>query len=240
MMAGVSLVLGVATGVLWVWSCYAPGRLLLLVRDGDRLQLRAVSGVIGFQVIRERVARLPDKPLVEFYHDAIYDGSDTSRRSGADFTQAIRSQSSPLKVWSWGKFNLTYDLEDVAPTQMDRLYLQMLANTYSQMGDMWLKVSQVNSDSKAKAEYERRDLEFNLEYSQSLLSPVRTGGRWNLLVPAWFVVVLLMVLPFMEIWIRRWRVRIGMCARCGYDLRATPDRCPECGTIIAKPTEAKA
>jgi hypothetical protein len=65
----------------------------------------------------------------------------------------------------------------------------------------------------------------------------RSGGygtRRSLAVPYWAVFfvasVTLVKLPLRFRLIQdMYRIRRGRCVGCGYDLRATPARCPECG-----------
>ena len=54
-----------------------------------------------------------------------------------------------------------------------------------------------------------------------------------LCVPAWSVALMTATLPALGIWrwLRKRRPAPGLCPACGYDLRATPERCPECGRV---------
>jgi hypothetical protein len=67
-------------------------------------------------------------------------------------------------------------------------------------------------------------------YSQRTTAVYFTGFA----VPYWFLTLAAGAFPIF--WLRDClkRTRPGYCATCGYDLRATPDRCPECGSVPEK------
>jgi hypothetical protein len=65
---------------------------------------------------------------------------------------------------------------------------------------------------------------------------------WLLVVPFWAVVLPITLLTGLALR-ARWSAghrRTGLCPACGYDLRATPERCPECGRGAAAVGDAAA
>ncbi len=60
-------------------------------------------------------------------------------------------------------------------------------------------------------------------------------GWGEVIVPYWFISLVFGAGAVISVRIsmRRSRaIRSGLCPTCGYDLRATPERCPECGTVM--------
>ncbi len=58
-------------------------------------------------------------------------------------------------------------------------------------------------------------------------------GLW---IPLWLPLLLFALAPVAHLRRQRqaWRRGVnGLCVRCGYDLRASPGRCPECGAVPA-------
>jgi hypothetical protein len=60
-------------------------------------------------------------------------------------------------------------------------------------------------------------------------------NRRLIVIDYWLLIILASMPPILRLGIpmvrRTRRKRRGLCLTCGYDLRATPNRCPECGTI---------
>jgi hypothetical protein len=76
-------------------------------------------------------------------------------------------------------------------------------------------------------------------YSGDEISPhpwffsyARNASGWAVSVPLW----LFILVPLLVVFAARRRGKKSLrdvCAACGYDLRATPERCPECGNVSA-------
>ena len=64
----------------------------------------------------------------------------------------------------------------------------------------------------------------------------RLEVAWSVVAPHWFLVLITLILPLAwgtRFSRRRLQAKKHFCINCGYDLRGSKFRCPECGTPIA-------
>jgi len=85
------------------------------------------------------------------------------------------------------------------------------------------------------------DSHVNISSGPLVPGQLRRAKYTNYEVPDWCVLFVLSVLPAIYFGPRisrrirqDYRTRRNRCPVCNYDMRATPDRCPECGNIAGK------
>jgi len=192
-LAALSLVLFVATCVLWVWSYHASGR-LYLVRNGlvngyvagEFYGIDVGSGKIVFSMERGSERRVSMEP---------------------DPTGFATPDPTGPPVW---KFSAVRWNEP---------------NPFGGSMDNWNRHA------------------FGFRWKSKLWSSGIFGWRVErgLVCPIPFFAALTLILPASFILRRRLRQKrkTTHCIACGYDLRATRDRCPECGLVVERSAEKR-
>jgi hypothetical protein len=242
-MAAVSLVLCVAVAVLWIRSHHTADHFFLDWRNGSSHLFRTAGGVFTLLAQRHRDVVPMERPFVELRHE----GSNWV--GSTDLTKEYPTS------WTWAGFGFgrATPMPESIPSEPVPQRETLEATAQRLHRSVELKLRQLPRSNLTAAQMRERDaLLEQFSWIHAATNPafaeadrrskLRTFNglareqvwRFEITVPAWFATLLTASLPVVksrDIWRSRRRKRKGLCRACGYDLRATPDRCPECGFV---------
>lgn len=243
LLAAVSLLLLAAVLALWVRGYWSADHFWLVYRDDGAELVRSSRGRLTVRHVIPNVRGIPVPRRLS--HWAVSTGSQLAPGPS---------------VLHWEGGGVVYEGAP-APTRQEiaaaRVALKEVADERSAAANGAAPGTRApsppprSSDPMAVLEYERYVRSGDRSaYDRARLQSKEDSARQMLggsyyhewTFPAWLAAAAASVLPCVTfavpLYRRRQRRRRGQCAACGYDVRASKDRCPECGTPLNTSNES--